>query len=44
VENREEIILRYAKNKEVLDCGCVEVSHPGPHWLYEKLVKVRGAF
>jgi hypothetical protein len=24
VEDRFDIIRRYAKNKEVLDCGCVE--------------------
>jgi 2-polyprenyl-3-methyl-5-hydroxy-6-metoxy-1,4-benzoquinol methylase len=40
VENREEIILKYARNKEVLDCGCVERLPPGPHWLHGKLVEV----
>ncbi len=38
--SREEIILKYARGKEVLDCGCVEKLERDENWLHGKLVKV----
>lgn len=44
VQDRLDIILKYARGKKVLDCGCVdtlkEIENPRKDWLYGKLVEV----